>query len=410
MSVLSDLESTTSERSRQVRLRLNERCLSCLRNLGPLNMQGQSRGIWSEDDILSLTAIFELQCVELQSEMAVQMLDNKLIANLVHRLTTTDYFTDAFDASALLHIACHLRLIASALRVYKFHGRSLEGQLHIEIYDGLTRLWDVLDNAQRNRDQSQLIEKWDVKFLLQHCQGLLVSVDSSDSFTKKASKRATLAFDTAVSGASGQYQELRPGLLKVLKRQRNRPSWHAEYVRLEDACTVVFAGDMRIHRANEIQPLADEAVTAALLLQDSIEYHYQGYRPENKIESTLRHAFGHGMHMVSNAGPYQENPEYLRYGILDLLSNLAICIRKRARPVCFNILIDIIQTILQRAPKSATQLQLKATDLWNRILDISKKEGVTHGNIEARKFISRWIRDNPEISETDEASKRSCNL
>jgi hypothetical protein len=404
MTTLSE-ESTTasSQHSRLVRQRLAERCIATLHKLLP-QPDSRARGVWNETAIRELTAILELQRVELHSEQEEQRIDNYLIADVIDCLTTKSYFPDPRAPSLVIDMEIHLRVLAEALRIYKYHGKSLNQQLHESVYQGISKLWSDFQNARGRRNETLRVEDWNVSFLVNHCQGLLVSVDSSDSFSRKISKRAIVFFDTAVSGASGQYQDLRPGLVQLLKRQRDRPKWHEEFVRLEDACSGVFAGEIRFHGTYDISALVDEAIAATIVLEESMEFHCQGRRQGPGVTDRVRKVMGIATEAVSDSGAYEEHGEYLRYGILDLLSLLLVRTRKRSRVDCFQGVLRIVRMVLERSPKSANMLHLKATDLWNRILDLGVKDEETYGDPEDRYAILDWVRQNPTNVEAPENS------
>jgi len=362
-----------------------------------------ARGVWNEESIRTLTAIFELQRVELHSELEEQRIDNNLVANVIDRLATTAYFPDPSAQNLPIDMEAHLRLLAVAIRVYKYNGRSLEQKLHENIYNGLTALWQIFESARSRRDDTYAIEDWNIAFLLKHCQSLLVSIDGSDSFGRKISRRAIVAFDTSMAGVSHNFRDLRPGLVEILKRQRSRPSWHDEYVRLEDACSGVFAGDIRIHGPPDIAVLVEEAVAAAYMLEESMDFHYQN-RQQSGISDRFRHVIGWGTHVVSNSGPYEEHSDYLRFGILDLLSQLSVRIRTRSRRDCYTEVLRIVRLVLERSPKSSKLLHLKATDLWNRISDLGHKDGATYGDEDDRYAIHEWIIQTPRSVENPNTS------
>ena len=408
-STVSEAMSALSEHSRQARKRLTERCAECLRSLLP-QPDSHTRGIWNEDAIRTLTAIFELQRVEAHSELEERRIDNHLITGVIAGLATTTYFTDPRATKLLREMEAHLRLLAAALRLFKYTGKSLDEQLHQEVYDGTSRMFDVFDDSRSRREESLQIDDWNVAFLLKHCQYLLVSIDRSDSLSRKVARRAVIGFDAAMSAVGENYQDLRPALLQILKRQRDRPKWHDEYMQLEDACWCVFASDIRLRAAHDhdidIATLVEETATTTYLLRDSMEARLDtNRRKSGRFQEYLRHAVGKATQLVSDSGPYEEHGEYLQYGILDLLTQLSIRIRKRSRRKCFEDFLRVVRMVLERSPKSAKPLHLKATDLWNRILDLGHKDGIVYGDEGDRDFIDSWINQNAPEAENPQFSK-----
>ena len=85
-------------------------------------------------------AVFELQRVELLSELEDQYIDNSAVLDVIYELSTGSYFSDLHSPSFLLDMDSHLRLLTSALRLYKFHGKSLDQQICQLIYRGIQGL------------------------------------------------------------------------------------------------------------------------------------------------------------------------------------------------------------------------------------------------------------------------------
>src|SRR5438045_1582759 len=84
----------------------------------------------------------------------------------------------------------------------------------------LSKLWTEFKNNQGRRGESGRVEEWNVLFLVKHCQYLLLSIDGTDSLSRKIARRVTIGFDAAVSGVSHSFQNLRPAAVELIKRQR----------------------------------------------------------------------------------------------------------------------------------------------------------------------------------------------
>lgn len=235
-------------------------------------------------------------------------------------------------------------------------------------------------------------------FFLRHCQYLLVNIDSSESLSQKLTKSAILVSDTALAAYGSQCHAIRPALTEILKRQRLRPKWHEIYLDLEDACWDLFLGDIPAqiddgaHYERKI-PTSSDVVAVSYLLRDSMDTDLNQKTPQkNAIKSLIRHAFQGNMHIGrADSGPHEENDDdYFCYGILDLLSQLTFRLRKRMRPTMFVECLKMVRAILGRKPQSTRQC-LKATNLWNQVLECSNRDRCLYGNEDDRRAIAQWL-------------------
>ena len=383
----------------------------CAAELSRLNPQSDSaaHGVWNADSIRTLTAIFELQRVELTSESRRRRLNIGLVSTIIHNLTTRTYFVDPRSPELILDMEAHLRLLAAALRLYKYRAECLQHEIHQAIYDGINRLSADFDNHRRKRDGNKVDEN-NILFLLQHCQYLLVSIDSSESFRQRFSRRALQSFDIGMMIAARSYHNIRPAVVEMMKRQRSRPRWHDEYIELDDVCWSVFAGDIRL-RSEEppehISELIEEAHDAACLLREIIENHLPAsQQPPRRVIGFMRNATERTAQLLTASGPYDEHPYYLQYGILDLIYQMSIRIRSKSRKTCFAEFVKVVRIVLERSPSNSDVLQAKATDVWNRILEVGKEDRRRYGESEDREAITEWCERNLDKVEDKEQSKR----
>jgi hypothetical protein len=396
-TTVSEATSALSSHSVKVLRLLRERCIASLRMLLP-QPDSNARGVWSEESIRSLTAVFELQRVEFHSELEEQHIHNSLVAKVIEELATRSYFHDPRSDTLLFEMEAHLRLLAAALRLYKYHGKSLDQQLHQEVYDGISKISSIFENNKEGRDGKRRIEDRDVAFLIKHCQFLLISIDSSASLARQLARRAIIGVDGALAGFGSQYQEIRPAVAKIIKRQRSRPKWHEEYTQLEDACWTVFASDIRMRGLQsdvDIETLIDEARLTTSVLCDSFEaYHIP---KQSKLNAFIRQTKGRATELLQESGPFEEHSEYMRYGILDLLYQLSFRIRKRARRACFIDILKVIRRILEQSEPSIAELHLKAIDLWNRVILLGEKDRCVYGTDEDCHAIGKWIKSHVKV-------------
>jgi hypothetical protein len=363
------------------------------------------RGSWNADSVRTLIAVFELQRLELHSEVEDQHIDHGLLARVIHELATRSYFTDHRSPSLLIDQELHLRLLAGAIRLYKYNGRSLDHQVHQDLYQGLSRLARMLEDNRKSTDERLKVEESNVDFFLKHCEYLLLSIDNTESLGHSIARRAVLTMDTA--GGAEHHPHLELWSLEVIQRQRTRPKWHNEYLHLEDACWAVFASDLRTRGSSNINALLEEAITATSLLRNSLEAHLpQKQQPQSKVNKVLKRAVSGFANGVPDASQGEEHIEYMHYGILDLLYRLSFRCRKRSRIKCFAEYVRIIKIILERCPATAG-LRTKATDLWNRLLDLGEKDGIGYGEEEDRQAVHGWTSQHPDETEALEYSASS---
>lgn len=389
-----------SHTSVRIRRGLQVRSTEILQRAKPQSDAGRAQGLWSEETIRKLTAVFELQRVQLHSELRDHQIHNGLIADIIEGLTARSYFHDPRSDDLLYEMDAHLRLLAAALRRYKYHRKSLNDDSHKAIYDGINMLSSVSKNNKDRRPANQRVEDENVAFLLKHYQFLLVSINSSQSLTRELSRRAILGIDVALAGFGSQYHEIRPRVAEIIKRQRSRPPWHEVYMQLEDACWSVFASDIRMcsmDRDINIDHFKDEACLMTFLLKDCLETQLKQSRKTSKVRTFLRHSMGHATDLIQGSGPFEEHGQYLSFGILDLLYQLSSRIRKRAREKCFPDFLKIIRMVLEHSPGGSLQLHLKATDLWNRVLLLNEKDNQLYGDEEDRRTIDKWVKQYHEM-------------
>ena len=336
-----------------------------------------------DDKICSLTATFELLRVDQHSEQDESKLDVDLITRVLSELATKAKFSNLHSPTRLYRLELLLRLLSIGLRLYKYNGKSLRHELHSEIYDGITELWEQLHADRHRRDKTLRVEDFNVRFLLQHCQYILVSIDSTASLSRQISRVAVQGFDIAMMVVSRAFHEIRHTALEIMKRQRSRPKWHREYLYLEDLCWSVFASDICIPAMKDKDDsiFVDESVEATHFLLESMETHLpESQRKSTRVRNLWRKVKGTADNAVTGAGTFEENGDYFAYGVLDLLYQLTFRIRPEARPKCFPQFVQIIRLVLERSPSDATHLHTKATDLWNRILLLGNDDRTSYAN------------------------------
>lgn len=405
-------ESAVSAHSRLVLDRLRYHLTEALRNALP-QPDARVRGIITDEIIATVAAVFELQRVELHSdETDIQRLDITIVASAIELLAKTSYYPDFRSPTLPVEMEPILRLLAAALRLYKYNGKSLEHKLHTEVYQSIVRLSKQFKAYRSERKADVKVDDWNVDFLLIHCQYLLASIDSSETLTRRVGRRVIIAFDAAIAGVGGHYHNIRPALMEILKRKRSRPRWHEEYTDLEDSCWIVLASEVQARSAGDreldIQAILGEAKTVTCLLEDIIDLRLVKTQKGGQLKKVVGKAFGMASELLQDSGPYEEHPEYLPYGILDLIYQLCFRIRNRSRPECFGKFLKVIRMVLERSPLSVDLLHAKATDIWNHICELGRRDREEYGDDEDRDAITNWIRQHPDKVERPENSKAYC--
>jgi hypothetical protein len=375
------------------------------------------RALWEDDIIQTLTAVLELQRVELElrrSDVDPQRLDIRLVARIIESVATQASFPNRWVENLPIEMEPHLRLLVAALRLYKYNGTCLDHDIHTAVYDGITKLSEVFKDHRRLRHDKVRVDDSNVDFLLIHCQYLLLSIDSSESLNQKIAKRAVDSFDIAMMGLSRSVHSIRPAIMDLIKRKRTRGKWHDTFLELEDACWMVICGDIRSlspagNRDSDIDAVLEEASIATELLMDNMKFH--STRPRRSslglVTKLMTKAAIRTSEAVQESGPGEEHEEYLRYGILDLVYQLSFRIRQRSREECFKTFLKIVRMVLELSPpgplnfgSTNADLYLKATDLWNRICEVGSVDRVDYGDDEDRIAISVWTGTHIDYAET----------
>jgi hypothetical protein len=389
-----------------IRKRLRERCVAILESFLQHD-ENSNRHISREDRIRSLTAVFELQRVQLHSELEDQQIDYNILAAVIGELANGADLSDYRNPKFLIDLEAHLQLLASAIRLYRYNGRSLDQEIHQDVFQGLNWLSDTFEENRSRRDEQLRVEEYNVAFLLNHCKSLLLSIDNSGSLGRIVARRAMLAIDDMNNGHRQPYQDLIFEATGILSRHRSRPKWHDEYVYLEDACRSLFARDLRLSssrdRDADIEALLEEAAAATHILRSAIEVHLPQRRQQSKVSVILQKTVG-SKAPTQETGTHDEQTDRFLYGVLDLLYQLSFHCRKRSRVKCFLEYVRVIRIVLERSRSSTLILRAKASDLWNRLMDLGDEDGLRYGEEEDRQSIHCWIMQHLHDSEAIEYS------
>jgi len=404
---ISDTDISTPETAdlRQLRKELREQCNRALKRLYPED-GASAVADWNPEDVLEITAIFEIDRAARPAGDDSERLNRMTVLRVLAKLGMQAPFYDHSQSTSLIELEQHLRLLAAALRLYKLHGTALEFTMHAALYQGITKLADLFDNSRKHCSNQFKIEEWNVAFLLQHCQYLLTSINHSQTMVKNAGKRIRMGVDAVLSGYGNQFVDARGYARELIKRQRNRPKWHDTYLQFGDLVWEVVARDIGV--ASDCAEHSDDEKQekkTVLDFRDSFE-DLLSEDPGSlyRLLGAVHRVIGKTTQLAQDSGPYEENAEYLKYGMLDLLYHLSFRIRNRG--ACFPEFVWIVKFVLERAHPSAAVLHRKSFDLYNRINALGDEDGVVYGNLEDREVIDQWAIDHPGKMEIVEYSAR----
>lgn len=384
-----DADSVATTPSDRFRSQLREKVHRALSTLFPEHNR-DALGDWNPREILELTAICELARVYRLAETQKPLLTRNTILMILDKLTTGASFRD-IAKNSLIEMEQHLRLLAAALRLYKYEGATLLHSLRDSLYKGINDLKDNFDDDRKNCPPELLIESENVAFLLQHCLYLLISIEDSESLTATAAKRVFALSDAALSVYGSQYVDARKHIREATKAQRTRPKWHDEFMKLEDTCFTIFARGIALESetSQEITEIYSEEREAVIDLRNHLE-DLLNVEPGRlyALSDGWRRIRGRTTNIAMAMGTYEEHAEYFQYGLLDLFYQLLF--RIRGRGLCFPEIVGVIKAVLERTHKKADRLHRKAIDIYRRINRLGADDEKDYGELEDCEYIDNW--------------------
>jgi len=364
-------------------------------------------GDWNHHNALELMAIFDLARIFRLSGPQNALLAKETILRVLYKLATTPPFYD-YDETSLLELECYLRLLSSALRLYKYDNTTLRSDIHTKIYTAITAINGIFsdDQSVNRRIANMYIERQNVAFLVKHSQYLLVSIKSAETIVDAAFRKAVLLAESAANAKGGQMNDAKAQAIEALARQRSRSKWHDEYIRMEDVCFETYARELGTLLATTTGPDDERWQKAAVNLRESLEEQLESDQPRRtySVINVGRRMLGRTTQLVQSAGPYEEHMEYLNYGILDLMFKMTFRVERKTE--CFNIFVRAVKLIFERTHKSAHEVHRKASDLYQRIQALSEADAVPYGLPEDVEWIDNWLssHDNEEIERIRDTS------
>jgi hypothetical protein len=321
----------------------------------------------------------------------------------LNKLITGAPFHDYHPKTGLIDMQRYLKLLAEAFRSFKEDGTAVEHVNRLEWYSGLNKLDGICQRARKKCPPDLQIELWDVAFLIKHCNYLLIGIEDSYSLAENLVEKGGVVLDGALNGYGNQWVQTKDNLFTLLKRERSPEKWHKSYIELEERWFDVFAA--RFEESVESVPQKEVDITIALRnkLEDELALGSQTGRSYT-LNKMMKTVVGKTTKVLQASGPYEENAEYFKYGILDLMYKASFWIQNR--DTCFEEMIGAIQHVLERSHKSANLLHRKAIELYNRILELGKDDEKVYGRAEELKFIELWKVQHSKEVESPEVSKR----
>lgn len=262
-------------------------------------------------------------------------------------------------------------------------------------YSNITALHKGFEEFSRKCPPEYYIEKHDIKFLLKHCQYLVISIRDARAQDEVLFEYAGQVVRGALQGYSGQYLNAMETLSQFMARKRIRSSWHETFVSLERLCFNVSARSLPGNE-NTVDWDALEHQTM-IALRDTLDEEFQStpVGPAPSILRIARNTVGLLGRTVMSAGQYEDNDHFFKYGLLDLMHQLLPRVQNRRES--FEEVVSAIHSVLQKSGTSGVMLFRKATDLFHEVCRYEVVDGnVEYGIPEERQFIKAWIAEHAE--------------
>ena len=364
---------------------LRSQCTQIITRLFP---DASKPGACSPTDVDKLIAVFYCDRFAQRANHPRLARSTRLYA--LDKLATGGATHDYDPQAGLIDMRRYLNLLCEVLRSFNADGTALE---HLNMngwYAGINKFGETCARARRKCPPSLQIELWDVAFRLKHCHYLLFGIEDYSNLGES---------DIELSKGSeygNQSTNAKDNLFTLINHQRSREKWHEVYMELEEKCFDALAMGI------------DEYQTTVLQVVKRIEVDTIVYM-RTKLEDELTRE-GHSTHgravrqmFRTITKPYEENAQFFKYGILDLMYHSSFWVHNRAG--CFEEMVGAIQLVLHRSHRSATLLHRKAVDLYHWINELGREDCTVYGRLEERNSIEEWISRNKDV-EALEDSKR----
>lgn len=364
---------------------LREQCAKILRRAFPDTNSVDC----TTDDVLNLLAIFERD--RLSTYDNTPALPEVTRYHAVDKVVLSAPFIHYRKETAVLDFRRYLSLLSIAFLSIKPGSSSIQHERRNRWYEGINNLHGHAQTTRRACPMERMIDSWDVAFLLKHCQYLLIGTEDSVTGLDRVTKVTFGVAVGALQAYEGRYDEARKTALAVAHSKRRREKWHDTYLNLEAKCFNIYARSQTATNRNvgEYDELKKMELQTTIEVRNELERELLiGGSKYSKGKELLRRGVGRLGKTLLSAGPYEENPDYFKYGLLDLLYQLTCRITNREH--CFLEMIGAVSSVLESSHKSANLLHCKAIELYHRIKALGQQDGLSYGDEAKRCYIEQW--------------------
>jgi hypothetical protein len=307
----------------------------------------------------------------------------------------------------LVDLRRYLTLLAEALRSLSDEDEQLvidHDTRNQWYFDGINRLNTILSTARQNCPENLEMELWDATFTLKHCQYILLSIRDSYSIRERVVDTGALLIKGTLQGYSNQLPDAANTLENLLRAQRSREPWHGVYVELEAVSfKSLIPGFYARTEGVAGRELEERQLSAVRKLNESLQSAIAD-KTEWQQQPVINIFRGEIRQLVQGAGPYEQDPYYFEYGILDLMYRLSFHLSPNSE--CLSQMTGAVQSALIWSHKAAKRLHRKATDLYRRVKEICANEENIVCSQQHARTIEKWMDDHTDEVEKEPSSKR----
>lgn len=337
-------------------------------------------------DVMELTAIFQRN--RFYSLEQLRRLQPATVLYALNKLITHVPFQSYHNDTGLIDLRRYLSLLAEALRSFRNERIALQHNVRDTWYNGINRLSDISERASQKCPRNLQVELWDVKFLLVHCQYLLLSIRNSYSSGELIVETGGQLAKARLSADDNQYVDAVGSSKDIINRKQSRAKWHDDYITLEEMHFKSLARglDKLVEERTSSTDWDAEELKLTITLRDKLEKELKDSSHRSNATRPFKNVF---RKKTQSSGPSEENSHYFAYGLLDLMYQLSFWASNR-RP-CFGELVGAVKRVLEWSPQSAHPLHDKAIDIYRRI-DYLGEGGRPYGTVQERQSIEDWIK------------------
>jgi hypothetical protein len=273
-----------------------------------------------------------------------------------------------------------LRVLVEALLSLSKETFTLSHKVGVAWYAAINDLFDVYVRIVAQKPVELEVERWNVAFLLIHCQNLFLTFKDCYSPAERVLEMGERLADTVMEFYGGQHVRGKETLKQLLRLRRDRVKWHKDYLHLEDRVfdmmSATLMGEHHVERSEQEGQVASK-------IRDQLD---KELGQVHNVE-TIKAAWGAVTRVTNHMGPYEENDDYFALGLLDLCYRLGFYTSNF--DACFRELIGAVHSSLHRP--SSDCLHHKAVAIYRTICSLEKGSGVKYGEPDDRKSIELWL-------------------